>query len=485
MASLIASQSADMLDLGPLLGTFTEQTGTRIVLVLPGTPERTMIFTGTFTYEDPDVGFSDGDLPDDFDFGSFNPDDFGGLLPDDIADLLDQYDGVLPDIGEFEAYDVWGKVTGIEQVSNGATVWKATGLDVPLGNGEGEEAIVSLLGLFMSGFSGPDLMIGSDFGDTLQGYDGNDTIEGGLGIDLLFGMEGDDVLRPGSMGDTIYGNEGFDTVIIEASRDDFEIGFGNGGLTIRNKVEGGPESIYWQVEKLVFEDGDGDPSNDELPVSVFDGIATRSAEEIRLFVEMYIAYFDRAPDAPGLFYWGTRLSEGMQLNEIARSFFDQPETIALYPDPSDAEYNAKLVDAVYSNVLGRAADPLGREYWINELDLGKVEPGVFILTIIDGAKNFAAPNASPELIAQAEADVRTITDKADIGLYYSAIKGLGDPFGDARTAMELYSPDDRLGSLADAKQAIDAFAEQANSLDGGTELTMPLLGVVQDPLLFL
>jgi hypothetical protein len=41
---------------------------------------------------------------------------------------------------------------------------------------------------------------------------------------------------------------------------------------------------------------------------------------------MYVAYFNRAPNAVGLDYWASRLTEGMTLQDIAKSFFAQPET---------------------------------------------------------------------------------------------------------------------------------------------------------------
>ena len=100
-----------------------------------------------------------------------------------------------------------------------------------------------------------------------------------------------------------------------------------------------------------------------------------SSTDLLAFIEMYIAYFNRAPDAEGLFYWGTRLSEGMGKEQIAKSFYVQPETQALYTNPDDTE---GFVTAVYNNFLGRAPDAEGFAYWVSELNSGSVSKPIFL-----------------------------------------------------------------------------------------------------------
>ena len=61
--------------------------------------------------------------------------------------------------------------------------------------------------------------------------------------------------------------------------------------------------------------------------------------------KLYIATFDRAPDAQGINYW---VNSNHSLEEIASSFFDQPETKALYPDGYD-DYD--FIVAIYQNLV--------------------------------------------------------------------------------------------------------------------------------------
>jgi hypothetical protein len=95
--------------------------------------------------------------------------------------------------------------------------------------------------------------------------------------------------------------------------------------------------------------------------------------------ELYIATFDRAPDSKGLNYW---LNSGLQLEEIAMSFFEQEETKTKYPiGLSEVDF----IEEVYKNLFKRGADSDGFDYWVKELNSHSISRSIFILTIINGA----------------------------------------------------------------------------------------------------
>jgi len=98
--------------------------------------------------------------------------------------------------------------------------------------------------------------------------------------------------------------------------------------------------------------------------------------------KLYIATFNRAPDATGLNYWVT--GAGLDLEGIAQSFFDQPETQEVYPSDSTT---TDFVEAVYSNLFNRVPDQEGLNYWVGELNSGRIAKSVFILAVINGAQN--------------------------------------------------------------------------------------------------
>ncbi len=98
--------------------------------------------------------------------------------------------------------------------------------------------------------------------------------------------------------------------------------------------------------------------------------------------KLYIATFDRAPDKAGLEYWVNESK--LSLENIATSFFDQPETKNLYPTGTSTE---AFIEAIYTNLFKRDPDTAGAEYWKKDLESGVVNKSVFILAVVNGAKD--------------------------------------------------------------------------------------------------
>ena len=296
--------------------------------------------------------------------------------------------------------------------------------------------------------------------DDVTGNSANNVLSGGGGADTLRGGEGADTLEGGAGNDRLVGGQGADLARYDAPMSRFSVTIAEGEVTVADRGGSLGTDTLTGIEAASFGSGAWFAPGGRLDLAAFSGVAGLSAAELTTFVEMYIAYFDRAPDAAGLFYWGTRLEQGMGLGEIAASFFVQEESRAAYPNANDS---AALVDAAYANLLERAPDAAGRAYWISELDSGSVSRGEFMLAVINGAK----------ANRDAAADVRTVSDKADIGLYYAVVKGLSD-VEDARAAMEAYDRGSPASGLAAARDMIDGFADEAG-------FTMRLVGVIDDP----
>jgi len=156
-------------------------------------------------------------------------------------------------------------------------------------------------------------------------------------------------------------------------------------------------------------------------------------------VELYVATFNRAPDADGLAYWVGRFEAGMSLTNIARSFFDQPETQSVYGALDASE----IVTRVYDNVLNRAPDAAGLAYWTNELTTGKVSRSDLILAVINAAKSATG--------TQDDAD--TLANKTEVGVYFAVTLGLND-LDLAASVMAGVTSDD--ATVAAATAAADA-----------------------------
>jgi len=99
--------------------------------------------------------------------------------------------------------------------------------------------------------------------------------------------------------------------------------------------------------------------------------------------EIYVATFGRAPDAEGLAYWVNEVETGsLTIEQVAQSFFDQPETQAKYPSGTT---ETSFVLAVYTNALQRSPDAAGFNYWVAELESGAISRELFIISILRGA----------------------------------------------------------------------------------------------------
>ncbi len=92
--------------------------------------------------------------------------------------------------------------------------------------------------------------------------------------------------------------------------------------------------------------------------TTFQGIANP-------ITRLYLAYFDRAPDAEGFEYWTGRFRDGTgSLDWIADFFATSPEFQQTYPS---IVTNADFVSLVYFNVLNRAPDASGMAFWVAQL----------------------------------------------------------------------------------------------------------------------
>ena len=343
-------------------------------------------------------------------------------------------------------------------------------------------------GDILSGDVGSDVLAGNADDDTLNGGPGNDALIDGTGNDTMFGGAGDDLFfddatllesraegndngplsdfvylirafggadgaREGGGNDFVDGGDGVDTAHYLGLSSRYELIVGPSTVTVRDRIGADGIDTLVSVEQTQFAD-------QALDMTWFTKAALVPASQFTDLTDMYIAYFDRAPDAVGLFYWASRLSDGMTLQQIAKSFFVQPETVAAYPAN---QTTAEFVTAVYDNMFGRAPDTAGFNYWVNDLQSGNVSKDEFMLAVIYGAR---AETGSP-------ADAQYLANKNAVGKDYAVNEGLSNVAW-AKTLMA--DVDGTLASVQAAYQATDGFAATAASANG-SELVVHLVGV--------
>ena len=283
-------------------------------------------------------------------------------------------------------------------------------------------------------------------------------IELGNGSSLNNPTEGNDLISLIGGNETINALGGIDTVVagIATNSSTLQINADNTVTIIDRNGSGGTDTVA-NAEILQFSDR-------TIDLSAFSSLTQLTSARFKELAEMYVAYFNRAPDAEGLFYWADKFAEGRTLEEIAERFFDQVETRALYPNPSDT---TAFINAVYNNVLGRDPDADGFAFWKDKLDTGAFTQGAFVLRIINGAKNGGGQN-----------DVDYLSNKADLGLVYAAIRGLSDS-ADGRQVMNTFG-DQATSNMAGARSAIETHYGDATA-NGAGEFVFNVVGIVDDP----
>ena len=154
--------------------------------------------------------------------------------------------------------------------------------------------------------------------------------------------------------------------------------------------------------------------------------------------ELYVATFNRAPDAAGLDYWVN--TSGLTIEEIAQSFFDQPETQALYPDGNS---NTDFVTSVYTNLFNRAPDADGLAYWVAELDNDTMTRSVMLEAMKNGAL---------------DTDATIIANKATVALAYADAGLEGTDFS--------------LASVTEVAATMDAALAEVTGMTTGSSFTL-------------
>jgi hypothetical protein len=93
------------------------------------------------------------------------------------------------------------------------------------------------------------------------------------------------------------------------------------------------------------------------------------SSEDQLVYELYQAAYDRVPDNAGYRYWATvATANQMTPLQLADQFLAAPEFTQLYgANPTNLQYVTEL----YTNVLGRAPDQAGLNYWVGQANAGQ------------------------------------------------------------------------------------------------------------------
>ena len=382
--------------------------------------------------------------------------DFGGLLPTtpmlhDIAALQLMY-------GANTATRAGDTIYGFNSNADRAgfaltspadrpvfTIWDGGGTNTLDLSGFSANQTISLLPGSFSDVNGLRGNVAIAFGTTIQ------NARGGSSRDTIIGNDANNSITGGAGNDTIDGRGGTNTSVYSGAAKNFAVTLtaGSPSFTVQDKTGANGVDSLTSIQNLQFTD-------QSIDTTWFGKTASLSSAQLSSLTQLYIASFNRAPDALGLNYWGSQLKDGMALGSIAASFFVQPEAAAAYPA---GQPTGTFVNAVYNNVLGRSADSAGLDYWSGQLASGSVGKNSFLLALINGATG---------------SDLTYLANKVSVGSYFALNQGLSDPAW-AKTVMA--GVDGTTGSVSAANALTDGFAATAATA-GGAELVIKVLGIV-------
>lgn len=295
----------------------------------------------------------------------------------------------------------------------------------------------------ITGLGGDDWIGGGDGNDVMYGADGDDTFDWDAsernGADIFYGGAGDDTYVLGSAEDSVieYSGEGTDTIWVAFDFSLAALPFvenlsnysdqghrltgndyanrlsGNGGNDVLDGGGGLDAALYasplanFRVTKALFGysiiDKTGASGTDTLShieslvfsdkslnLQVQAIAAAAPAADVNRLVELYVAFFNRTPDADGLSYWISARMAGQSINHIADAFYGAGIQYAGLTGFSASMTNADFVNVIYKNVLGRkdGADAGGLAFWTGKLTDGTATRGSLVSSILDSAHTF-------------------------------------------------------------------------------------------------
>ena len=203
------------------------------------------------------------------------------------------------------------------------------------------------------------------------------------------------------------------TATFSGNRGGYTVTRSGSAYALRDNASGVSSTVAASVQTLVFDDV-------AINLGIGERALTIAPAELKLLVELYIAFFGRVPEADGISYWITERSKGTPVDTIAKSFYAaaiSPAYSAL-TGYSASMSNADFISVIYRNVLGRSSvDGAGMTYWSNSLASGAETRGSLVRTILSSAHTF---KGDPALGYVAD----LLDNKFTVGNYFAIQHGL-------------------------------------------------------------
>lgn len=174
-------------------------------------------------------------------------------------------------------------------------------------------------------------------------------------------------------------------VTFSGTRNSYRLARTSSGFTVTNASTGVATAVT-NTDSIKFDDV-------TVNLGIGDKSKTISSADLQTLIDLYIAFFNRVPDADGLSYWIDQFNAGQTINQISESFYSAAVQFSSITGYSESMTNDEFVRVIYKNVLGRTGDTAPPDtdvqYWSGELAAGRATKGSLISTMLTSARSFA------------------------------------------------------------------------------------------------
>ena len=204
-----------------------------------------------------------------------------------------------------------------------------------------------------------------------------------------------------------------DVQTFSGKRSDYSITKTGSSISVRDTRTGSITGVPASIKILQFSDF-------RVNLSIADKAASISTTSLNNLLDLYVAFFNRVPDADGLAYWIDRLNAGMSDIQIAESFYLVALESPALTGYSSTMSNDDFIRIIYKNVLGRsgitAPNPTEVNYWSSQLSKG-IPKSSMIKAILVAAREYANDPTWGWV-------TKLLNNKLDVANYFAVQQGL-------------------------------------------------------------
>ncbi len=204
------------------------------------------------------------------------------------------------------------------------------------------------------------------------------------------------------------------TVNINGPRNNFIISRTQQGILVIDKSKLLATVDVSKASQLIFSDA-------QVNLNISQQAERLNSTQIQTLIELYIAFFNRVPDADGLDYWMRQMSAGQTIAQIADNFYQAGILTSEFTGYTKEMSNADFIRIIYKNVLGRTATTAPSDveinYWANDIQSGRQTKASVIIAMLNSARTFAND-------PQYSWVTRLLDNKIKVGQYFALQQAL-------------------------------------------------------------